>query len=253
MRCPTCGNELEAGRRFCGRCGTDVSGPPLDTAVDEGRSERPPAAGERSVRPDNPGARSHRGQGDELAARQLGDFHQEAPARPLHGSWYPPAPALGGEVAVSEARVSWLSRVGAYLIDLLVLGVVVYVALVVASLIAGHVVLAGSGRSPFTPAAEGIGVAANLAYFVPLGGSRSGQTLGYRAMGIAVRDGATGGVLGFRKAFVRCLLRLLLYSLLVLPGLANDLWPLFDPRRQTIADKAVGARVVRRRSGQRSP
>jgi uncharacterized RDD family membrane protein YckC len=88
-------------------------------------------------------------------------------------------------------------------------------------------------------------VAGPLCYFGFLQGHGRGQTLGYRASGIAVRDFNSGAAIGFWKALLRCLVRSLLYTFLVIPGLLSDLWPLWDDKHQTLADKAFNTVVIR--------
>jgi uncharacterized RDD family membrane protein YckC len=102
--------------------------------------------------------------------------------------------------------------------------------------------------------------ALGMLYFVLLNGLGTGQTIGNRALGIAVRDGETGLPIGIARSFVRSLVRSLLYAavlipafakvpmptlLLWVPGLLNDLYPLFDARRQTIADKVARSVVLK--------
>jgi uncharacterized RDD family membrane protein YckC len=73
-----------------------------------------------------------------------------------------------------------------------------------------------------------------------------GQTVGMMAVGVrAVRDTDDGPV-GFSKAFGRALVQLLM-SYTVVVGLLSDLWPLWDAKRQTFQDKAVGTVVIKSR------
>ena len=44
---------------------------------------------------------------------------------------------------------------------------------------------------------------------------------------------------------MRWLIRLLLYVAFIIPGLLNDLFPLWDSRHQSIADKAARSVVIR--------
>jgi uncharacterized RDD family membrane protein YckC len=100
------------------------------------------------------------------------------------------------------------------------------------------------------PVISGLGIL----YFVLLNGLGPGQTLGNRALGIAIRDADNGMPIGIARSLVRSLVRTLLYAVLLIPtltdtsvpilllwipGLANDLFPLFNARRQTIADKVA--------------
>ncbi len=82
-------------------------------------------------------------------------------------------------------------------------------------------------------------------YFACFNGQGTGQTVGNRAPGIAVRDADTGEPIGIGRGLLRWFIRALLYAALVLPGLLNDLFPLWDQRRQTIADKAARSVVIR--------
>jgi len=82
-------------------------------------------------------------------------------------------------------------------------------------------------------------------YFSILNGTQSGQTVGNRAPGIAVRDATTGEVIGFKRGLLRWFIRFVLYLALILPGILNDLFPLWDARNQTIADKAAHSVVIR--------
>jgi uncharacterized RDD family membrane protein YckC len=82
-------------------------------------------------------------------------------------------------------------------------------------------------------------------YFSCFNGQGTGQTVGNRAPGIAVRDAETGEAIGIGRGLLRWLVRILLYVAFVLPGVLNDLFPLWDKRRQTIADKAARSVVIR--------
>jgi uncharacterized RDD family membrane protein YckC len=82
-------------------------------------------------------------------------------------------------------------------------------------------------------------------YFACLNGQGTGQTVGNRAPGIAVRDVDTGEAIGLKRGFVRWLVRFALYIALIIPGIVNDLFPLWDAKRQTIADKAARSVVIR--------
>jgi hypothetical protein len=62
-----------------------------------------------------------------------------------------------------------------------------------------------------------------------------------------VRDVATGRTIGFRRGIARVLVRAVLYAAFLLPGLLNDLFPIWDRRHQTIADKVARSVVIRLR------
>jgi uncharacterized RDD family membrane protein YckC len=84
-----------------------------------------------------------------------------------------------------------------------------------------------------------------LAYGTLMIGGR-GQTVGMMAVGAkAIRD--DGGVVHFGQAFGRALIQLIMSYTVVLI-LLSDLWPLWDKKRQTLHDKAVGTVVIRSRT-----
>ena len=75
--------------------------------------------------------------------------------------------------------------------------------------------------------------------------AEGGQTLGKMSGNIAVRrDGDEDTPLGYVRSFLRAAVPPFMW-LLVLPGLADVLWPLWDRKKQTLHDKLVGSVVVR--------
>jgi uncharacterized RDD family membrane protein YckC len=86
-----------------------------------------------------------------------------------------------------------------------------------------------------------------VAYATTLCGGPRGQTVGMMAVGVRVVREATGGPLGYPAAFGRAVLQLLMGYTGIL-GLLDLLFPLWDTKRQTIHDKAVGSVVLRLRS-----
>ena len=77
-------------------------------------------------------------------------------------------------------------------------------------------------------------------YFVLLEGGRSGQTLGKQALGIRVADLHGGGAIGYGRALVRYVGRILS----TLPLFLGYLWMLWDREKQTWHDKLAVAVVV---------
>jgi uncharacterized RDD family membrane protein YckC len=69
----------------------------------------------------------------------------------------------------------------------------------------------------------------------------TGQTAGKKVLGIKTIKEQTGEYLGFGMAFVRYLAHIIDG----LPCYIGYLWPLWDAKRQTFADKIVGSVVVR--------
>jgi uncharacterized RDD family membrane protein YckC len=82
-------------------------------------------------------------------------------------------------------------------------------------------------------------------YYTYLHGNERGQTWAKRLLGIRVRDEATGGKIGYGRAFARWLMPLLFWNFFFIPGLLDGLWPLWDEKRQSWHDKIVRSIVVR--------
>ncbi len=148
----------------------------------------------------------------------------------------------------------WWQRVGAMLLDVLVIGVPIFVVDAILNAAFGHphlVTVGGTIRTVKTLTGSAqitIDVISSLAgalYFSILNGTGRGQTFGNRAPGIAVRDVETGAPIGFWRGVLRWFVRSILYVALVIPGVVNDLFPLWDSRRQTLADKAARSVMIR--------
>jgi uncharacterized RDD family membrane protein YckC len=165
---------------------------------------------------------------------------------------FPPPSGYGAPTGTPYA--GWWTRVGGYLID----GVLLYVVQVIFGAILRH---NNAGRLHFTMTMHDGTVRHNtfslLALFLAaivfviygtlMCGSAKGQTIGMMAVGVAVRTDDGLGPIGHGKAFGRALLQLVLaYTGIGL--ILDDLWPLWDPKNQTLHDKAFGAVVVRTRS-----
>lgn len=75
--------------------------------------------------------------------------------------------------------------------------------------------------------------------------AEGGQTLGKMSGNIAVRrDGDEDSSLGYVRSVIRALVPPYLWVLLIVPGLLDVLWPLWDPKKQTLHDKLVGSVVI---------
>jgi len=85
-----------------------------------------------------------------------------------------------------------------------------------------------------------IGTLLGIAYYVLLEGGVRGQTFGKMVCGIRVFDLARGGPIGYGRAFIRYISRLL--SLVVF--LLGYFWMLWDKEKQTWHDKFAGSVVV---------
>ncbi|MGH9155660.1 MAG: RDD family protein [Acidimicrobiales bacterium] len=176
-----------------------------------------------------------------------------SPAPGWGGDGAPPAAGYGypesGKVdSRGRPYASWIKRVGASLIDALVVGVPSAVIngysgadIVAVDPVTSEISFNITGA---TVGSWALVVALSLAYFAILEGGRSGQTVGKRALGIQVRDALSGEPIGIARALGRRVLANLLWYMLFIPGLLDVLWPLWDARRQTWHDKAVNSVVV---------
>ena len=123
----------------------------------------------------------------------------------------------------SGPRAGFGRRLAAALVD----GIIIVVIDVILQLAAGRV---GSL----------LGFAVGLAYFSYLEGSTSGQTVGKRALGIRVIDFRTGGSIGYGRALVRYIGRIVSS----LPCFLGYFWMLWDKERQCWHDKFATDVVV---------
>lgn len=130
---------------------------------------------------------------------------------------------------------SFVRRVAAHLIDVVLPGLVVLV------------LVAGLARTGHRLPALGVLVLGFLAWLLVLlvnSGVRqgaTGQTIGKRALGIRLVGVSTRQPVGPGRS----VLRLVAHLLDTLPFLLGYLWPVWDERRQTFADKVCSTIVVR--------
>jgi uncharacterized RDD family membrane protein YckC len=150
----------------------------------------------------------------------------------------PPAPSL--------PYASWLQRVGATFLDWLAL-MACFIPLLL-----GLVALAGQSFDDSGNGSVGAGAVALIlvGVLLPLAfwvwnywrEGTTGATVGKRALGLVVIRESTGAFLGGWLALGRQILHAVDSTLCYL----GYLWPLWDSKRQTFADKIVGTVVVRR-------
>jgi uncharacterized RDD family membrane protein YckC len=148
---------------------------------------------------------------------------------------------------------SWGSRLGAYLIDLLVLLIPVGILgiLIVGGLVdSGSSVWAWLGASILWALVSAVVVLFYAPLLMMRQGERNGQTLGKQVVGIrVVRDG--GEPLSFAWAALREVviknLAVSIASTIIpfIPFLLNFLWPLWDDQNRALHDMAVSTHVVR--------
>jgi uncharacterized RDD family membrane protein YckC len=148
----------------------------------------------------------------------------------------PPGPAGAEEPvdALGRPLAAWGQRVGAIVID----EIFVFIVTICAAILFGQ-------RHKFAGALLSLVMAA--AYYAVLNGSEMGQTFGKRALGIQVRDAASGGPIGLERAALRYVV-VGLFRIVPFFGLftiLDGLWPLWDRRRHALHDKLAGSVVVR--------
>ncbi|AWN29077.1 RDD family protein [Streptomyces sp. NEAU-S7GS2] len=187
---------------------------------------------------------------------------QQAYGYPQQGAAYgqPGMPGMG----MPTGYASWGARLGAFLLDGLIIAAVPIILYIIAGVMAASSVsspdysscqtgdytcmqnAANDAAASSTPVGAIIMIA--LAWLLMIGGTffliakegSSGQTPGKKALGVKVIKEATGQPLGFGMTFVRYLCR---YLNGLLCGI-GWLWPLWDDKSQTFADKLAGSVVV---------
>jgi uncharacterized RDD family membrane protein YckC len=174
---------------------------------------------------------------------------QPAPYPTAYPTPYPQggSPVLPGPQGASAPLAGWWRRVGASLLDSLLVMVPYFVGGMIALALMETVPdPLGGTNEQFTP---GSGVSLALGLLVALGlvvwnryfrQGRRGQSLGKQALGIRLVSAREGQPIGAGLAFGRDIAHFLDGVLYI-----GYLWPLWDPMKQTFADKIVGSVVVR--------
>ncbi|MGH9077626.1 MAG: RDD family protein [Acidimicrobiales bacterium] len=201
MKCANCGSDAPDWAASCPNCGAVMAG-----------AASPPYGGQGAPQ----------GWADPAGApAPVGGW-------PRPGGSGPWAPAAGyGGAPIGGRLAGWWLRVGATLVDGIIVGVVS------TALAYG---LGTGGRV--------LGVVLGIVYQVALTGAARGQTVGNMAVGTRVVDEQTGRGIGYPRALVRYVVEGLLFIVLFVPGVVDLLWPLWDGRNQTLHDKAARSLVV---------
>ena len=134
-------------------------------------------------------------------------------------SQYAACPAGGP----SGPRAGFFQRLGAILIDVVIIAVPTIILLLALKL-AGYA----------------IGILLGIVYFVYFEGGPSGQTIGKRALGIRVYDFRQGGPIGYGRAFLRYIGRIVSG----IPCYLGYFWMIWDKEKQTWHDKIATTIVV---------
>ena len=260
MYCSSCGTPSVAGDRFCQTCGKElpdsanqVQDPSTGSAGDTaGPSGQLPESGPTNA--SNPSAWNY-------VPYPTGPPPGSGPS-PFPGGgfgqvpqWQGPQNAVPGPLSPFGAPLArWWQRVGAMVLDGFIVGIPSVIVNTIVNREFGSpstVIVANRIETVRTlhggaHVADIIVLAALTGlYFAILNGTGRGQTVGNRAPGIAVRDLNTGDAIGFGRGVLRWAARTVMYIAFVIPGLVNDLYPLWDSRNQTLADKAARSVVIR--------
>ncbi len=174
-----------------------------------------------------------------------------APGQPGYPSAPPPPPAtqggwgdasaLGGpgSYGAPTPYAEWIKRVGAYLLDMVVVLPGYLVALVgVAIASADNSTVSGIGL--LVAAVGYVAIFAIVIWNLIFRQGRTGWSLGKQVLGIRLIGERTGEPIGAGLTFVRALAHILDS----LPCYLGYLWPLWDPKKQTFADKIMGTVVI---------
>ncbi|MFI6688648.1 RDD family protein [Streptomyces sp. NPDC050485] len=151
---------------------------------------------------------------------------------PQQGAAYQQAPL--GYSGGMPPFAGWIQRVGATIIDGLIVGVPYAVVAIIAA-------AAGKGGAAVIFGLLGFLVVVGLMLWLLYQEGTTGQTPGKKAVGIKVLRESDGQVIGFGMAFVRRLAHFL-DSIACYIGW---LWPLWDSKKQTFADKVCSTVVVK--------
>jgi uncharacterized RDD family membrane protein YckC len=218
--CTNCGTQNQDGTQFCTACGAR-----LGSAAPVPPPQPPPVGPVYGTPP--------------------------PPAQPV---WTGPPPATpytpGFQPGVTYAQ--WTDRVVGYLIDSLIVGVVMGILYAVLGGILA-VATAGLGNDNIAGGMCCMMLALSLISTLLVGiynrvylVSKRGSSIGQGIMKLKVVD-ANGNLLTFGTAMIRLLAQVGL-GIVPLGSVLDLLWPLWDDKRQTLHDKAVGSFVLKQPS-----
>ncbi|WP_433475315.1 RDD family protein [Spirillospora sp. CA-142024] len=169
----------------------------------------------------------------------------QPPAQPGYGQQPPAQPGYGQEVhhhhyGSTGQLAEWGSRAGGTIIDGLIIGAPVTVLYILMIILSSS---GSSGAALFGLLLMLIGAIISFAgsLWVCYQEGTTGQSIGKRQMGIRLVSAQTGQPIGFGMAFVRRIA----HAADNFACYIGWLWPLWDERKQTFADKICNTIVVR--------
>ena len=142
----------------------------------------------------------------------------------------PPPGAYGGG-GPSGPRAGFWIRFGAYLLDGIIYGIPLMIAVIITLVLDLPVLF-------FIIVV--LGFFGSIAYYIVLEGGPRGATFGKSMCGIKIVDINTGGPIGYGNATIRYLVRIISGFVFYL----GYLWMLWDPQKQCWHDKAAKCVVV---------
>lgn len=164
---------------------------------------------------------------------------QPVPQQPVPPQPVPPQPMHVPPSGASGPRAGFWRRFGAAIIDGILLGIVTSI---IGAIFGDTAFKFEDGTLSF--GASGIAalldLAVGIAYAVYLEGSPSGQTVGKKVLGIRVVDAQTGQQIGYGRAFLRYIGKIVS----AIPCALGYLWMLWDKEKQTWHDKIATTLVV---------
>lgn len=162
-----------------------------------------------------------------------------------YGGGYPTPPPPGPYGSQTGALVGWWTRVGATIIDGILVGIVTFVIAEIFGIRTAYDTTTNNSAGMHVTSGFSLLELLVFSVYLIVLLSRGGQTLGNRAVHSRVVDAQTGQPPTLGKVLVRWIVQIVLTVLFVLPYILSILWPLWDSRNQTLHDKAAGTLVVR--------
>ncbi|MEU3285875.1 RDD family protein [Streptomyces longwoodensis] len=187
--------------------------------------------GEQPQNPQQPGYPAYPQAPQGIPPQQGYGYPQQQPGYPQQGYGYPQQPGYGARPELAH----WGLRVGSFLLDGLIIAGPMYALIGIAAAMGSD--SAGGGIITLIGVLYAIGMGFYQLYLE----GKTGQSTGKKVVGTRVLREADGSTLGFGMAFVRRLAHIVDG----LPCYLGYLWPLWDDKKQTFADKMCSTLVVR--------
>lgn len=153
-----------------------------------------------------------------------------------------------GAVANPNMYAAWPQRALAYLIDAAICAIPGYVLMFIGTIVASGSAVIDPNTGEITTGVLGtlimmVGYAITLGLLVwnmVIKQGNTGQSIGKAKVGIKLISEQTGQPLGPLMTFVR----MLVHVVDQIPCFIGFFWPLWDPKRQTFADKILNTVVI---------